>query len=138
MQKLVVDTNVYIDYFSDGQHEDLLIQPDTVKYLSGVVLMELRAGASSTRERRVMRDFETTFKKTRRILVPSSAVFTESGEVLRRLRAERGFPLSSSNTIVNDILIALSARSIGATVVTQNGRDYRAIQSVRRFDLLVV
>lgn len=36
------------------------------------------------------------------------------------------------HSIVNDVLIALSARSIGATVVTQNGAHYRAIQSVAR------
>jgi predicted nucleic acid-binding protein len=34
-------------------------------------------------------------------------------------------------------LIALSARSIGATVVTQNERDYRAIQAVRPFRLVI-
>jgi hypothetical protein len=31
------------------------------------------------------------------------------------------------------VLIALSARSIGATVVTQNERDFRAIQTIRPF-----
>jgi hypothetical protein len=35
-------------------------------------------------------------------------------------------------------LIALSARSIGAAVITQNGDHYRAIQSVRPFELIVV
>jgi hypothetical protein len=39
---------------------------------------------------------------------------------------------------VNDVLIALSARSIGATVMTQNGNDYRAIQSVEPFQLVIV
>ena len=39
--------------------------------------------------------------------------------------------------LVNDVLIALSARSIGASVITQNERDFAAIQSVRPFKLLV-
>jgi predicted nucleic acid-binding protein len=138
MQKLVVDTNVYIDYFNDGQHEDILTQPRTVKYMSTVVLMELLAGVSSPQERRLLLDLEADFRKKRRILTPSAAVFADAGEVLRRLRLERGFRLSASNTIVNDVLIALSARSIGAAVATQNERDYLAIQAVRPFKLRIV
>jgi predicted nucleic acid-binding protein len=36
------------------------------------------------------------------------------------------------------VLIALSARSIGATVVTQNQDHYRAIQAVVPFQLVVI
>lgn len=46
--------------------------------------------------------------------------------------------LDRALTIVNDVLIALSARSIGATVVTQNESHYRAIQAIRPFRLVVV
>jgi hypothetical protein len=35
-------------------------------------------------------------------------------------------------------IFALSARSIGATVVTQNESHYRAIQAIRPFRLVVV
>ena len=138
MRRLVVDTNVYIDWINDRRHEDVLFRPRTVKYLSAVVLMELLAGASSTRDRRLVASVETAYKKARRLLAPSPSVFVDAGTVLCRLRTERGFQLSSSNTIVNDVLIALSARSIGATVVTRNERDYRAILDVKTFKLLVV
>ena len=76
MQKLVVDTNVYIDYFNDGQHEDILTQPRTVKYMSTVVLMELLAGVSSPQERRLLLDLEADFRKKRRILTPSCLLYT--------------------------------------------------------------
>jgi predicted nucleic acid-binding protein len=65
-------------------------------------------------------------------------VFAEAGHVLRRLQVERGYNLAAGHSIVPDVLIALSARSIGATVVTRNESDYRAIQSVRPFPLFVV
>jgi predicted nucleic acid-binding protein len=39
---------------------------------------------------------------------------------------------------VNDVLIALTARSIGATVVTRNERDFALVRSLRRFELEVV
>jgi len=69
---------------------------------------------------------------------PSRTVFVEAGDALRRLQADRGYDIGASHSIANDVLIALSARSIGATVVTQNERDYRAIQALRPFRLVVV
>jgi predicted nucleic acid-binding protein len=39
---------------------------------------------------------------------------------------------------VNDCLIALSSRQVGATVITRNERDFRLIQQVAPFSLVVV
>jgi predicted nucleic acid-binding protein len=137
MRRLVIDTNIYIDWFNAGRHEDILFQHNAVKHLSAVVLMELRAGAFSSTDRRLVRRVASAFEKAGRILAPSRNVFDEAGDALRRLQ-QRGFHLEASHSIVNDVLIALSARSIGATVVSQNERDFRAIQAVRPFELRVV
>ena len=40
--------------------------------------------------------------------------------------------------LLNDILIALSGRSIGASIVTANGQDFRLIQQFRVFALEVI
>ena len=117
--------------------EDVLFQRDAVRHLSAIVLMELRAGALLPADRRLGRRVESAFEKTGRILTPSRNVFAEAGEALHRLQA-RGLRIEASHSIVDDVLIALSARSIGATVVTQNERDFRAIQAVRPFELRVV
>jgi len=138
MRRVVHDTNVYIDWFNAGRHEDVLFQRDAVKHLSAVVLMELRAGAFAARDRRLVQRVESAFTRAGRILLPSRAVFVEAGDVLRRLQARRGFDFKANHSVVNDVLIALSARSIGATVVTQNERHYRAIRAVRPFQLVVV
>jgi predicted nucleic acid-binding protein len=137
MRRVVIDTNVYIDWINRGQHEEVLFERETVKYLSAVVLMELRAGAFSPRDRRILRGLEAAFERAGRILTPSRGVFAEAGDALRRLQADRGYDIGASHSIANDVLIALSARSIGATVVTQNERDFRAIHSVRPFRLLI-
>jgi predicted nucleic acid-binding protein len=100
--------------------------------------MELQAGAFAPRDRRLLRRLLSTFVKAGRLLVPTAAVFDEAGETLRRLQSERHFDLRSSPAIVNDVLIALSARAIGGVVVTQNERHFRAIQAVRAFRLEVV
>ena len=138
MRRLVIDTNVYIDWLNQGRHEDVLFQRDAVKYLSAVVLMELVAGAASRNDRRLVRRLETAFAKAGRILTPTPAVFAEAGETLRSLRVRAGYDIRGSHSMANDVLIALSARSIGGIVVTQNERDYRAIERVKRFRLHVV
>ena len=138
MRRLLIDTNIYIDWFNRGRHADILFQRDTVKHLSAVVLMELRAGAFSLRDRRLVQRVEAAFAKSGRILVPSRAVFVEAGDALRHLRADRSFHIETSHSIVNDVLIALSARSIGATVVTQNEDHFQAIRAVRSFQLVVI
>ena len=137
MRRLVIDTNLYIDWLNRGSHEEILFRRDAVKYLSAVVLMELRAGAFSLRDRRVLQRLEAAFEGAGRILTPSRGVFAEAGDTLRRLQADRGYNVAAQHSIVNDVLIALSARSIGATVVTQNARDYRAIQTIRPFRLAI-
>jgi predicted nucleic acid-binding protein len=138
MRRVVIDTNVYVDWINRGQHEAVLFQPETVKYLSAVVLMELRAGAFSPSDRRLLQRLQTAFERAGRVLTPSRGVFAEAGDALRRLQVDRGYKIGASHSIANDVLIALSARSIGATLVTQNDRDYRAIQAVRPFRLVIV
>jgi len=138
MHRLVIDSGVYIDWLNARRHEDILFGPGNVKYLSAVVLMELRAGAFSTPDRRLVQRLETTFHRAGRILAPTSAIFAQTGDVLRRLQSERGYNIKGGHSIVNDVLIALSARSIGAIVATQNARDFRAIQTIRSFPLKLV
>ncbi len=135
MERIVIDTNVYVDWLNEGQHEAILFQREAVKYLSAVVLMELSAGAFSARDRRLVREVTSAFAKVGRILLPTVTIYEEAGDVLRRLQESRGYTVASAYGLVNDVLIALSARSIGATVITQNERDFVAIQTIRPFKL---
>lgn len=138
MRRVVVDTNLYIDWLNVGRHEGVLFQRDAVKYLSAVVMLELYAGAFSPRDRRVVRGVVSAFDRVDRILVPSGAVYEDAGHVLRALQASSGHRVAGSPSLVNDVLIALSARSIGATVMTSNARDFAAIREIRPFKLSVV
>lgn len=137
MRRLVIDTSIYIDWLNLGRHEDILFQRDAVKYLSAVVLMELRAGAFSPADRRLLGRLQAAFEGAGRLLAPTRGVFVEAGDALRRLQSEGRYHVRARHSIVNDVLIALSARSIGATVVTRNERDYRAIARIRPFRLAV-
>jgi len=138
MRRLVIDTNLYIDWLNVGRHEGVLFQRDAVKYLSAVVVLELYAGAFAPRDRRLVRDVVAAFDRTDRILVPSGIVYEDAGHVLRALQVSRGYQVAGSSSLVNDVLIALSARSVGATVVTSNAKDFTAIREIRPFKLTVV
>jgi hypothetical protein len=138
MQRVVIDTNIYIDWLNKGLYEEVLFQSGAVKHLSSIVMMELWAGAFSTRDRKLLRQITTNFAKAGRMLLPTVGIYEEAGEVLRRLQIVQGYTTTSASTLANDVLIALSARSIGAMVVTQNRRDYVAIQGLRPFKLNVV
>ena len=134
MQKVVLDTNLWVDFFRYARHEDIVLRRGVVKYLSAVVLMELRAGVRSARDRKKLEQFTSVFRTANRILVPSAAVYEEAGLLLGRLRTEG----REVTAMVNDVLIALSARAIGAIVVTQNRSDFLAIRKLRRFRLTLI
>ncbi len=138
MQRVIIDTNLYIDWMNDGRYEGILFQRDAVKYLSAVVMMELSAGAFSLRDRRLVKDVTSAFARAGRIVAPTIGIYEEAGVVLRRLQQLKGYTISGAYGLVNDVLISLSARSIGATVITQNERDFVAIRGIRPFDLAVV
>ena len=86
MQRILIDTNVYIDWLNRGLYQEVPFQPETLKHLSSIVMMELWAGAFSTRDRKLLRQITSNFAKAGRILLPTVGVYEEAGGVLRRLQ----------------------------------------------------
>ena len=134
-RKVVLDTNVYIGWLNQGQHEHLLLGPGLVRYLSAVVLMELRVGATTLPARRALDKLVRAYQSGGRVVTPDSGTFDEAGLVLQRLRGA-GSEIHRAS-LVHDVLIALSARSIGATVLTMDS-DYEAIGQVADFRVELV
>lgn len=126
-RKVVFDTNLYIDWMNDGLHEDLFLGSDMLRYLSAVVAMELRAGATTLPARRATDRLVRAYGASRRLLVPTAEQFVSAGGVLQRLRRS-GLEVRKAS-LLDDVLIALGARGIGAAVITRD-RDFAAIQSV--------
>ena len=138
MQRVVIDTNVYIDWINEGLYEGVIFQRDAVKHLSAVVIMELTAGAFSVKDRKLVHEISSAFGRVNRIIAPTVSMYQEAGEVLRKLQASLGYKLAGAHGLANDVLIALSALSIGAVVITQNDRDFAAIQKIVPFKLSIV
>ena len=83
-----------------------------------------------------MKQLADTFARLGRLAAPSSTAFRRAGPLLRSLRA-RGREIHRA-AFVNDVLIALTARELGATVLTSDASDFGAIQRVLDFSLTVV
>ena len=123
-RKVLLDTNVYIGWLNGGLHADLLLGPGLARYLSAVVAMELGVGARLLPARRALDQLVRAYQAGGRVAVPDARVFDRAGRVLQRI-------------LVNDVLIALSARSIGATVVSAD-TDFEVIETVVDFKLELI
>lgn len=100
---------------------------------SSVVLAELRRGAHSRIDRLTIDALE----KNHPILVPSEDEWADSGHLLAQMRADRGFEPHKLRDLHFDVLIALTARSHGARVITSNRADFELIRQYRNFRLEV-
>lgn len=136
MIRTVLDTNVYIDWLNDGLHADLVLGPGRVRILSAIVLMELRAGAETAKAKRGVDRLARAYRAAQRLVAPLPSVCDEAGNVLRELRRSGRDVRRAS--LVNDVLIALTARAQGATVVTRDGSDFTAIRKLRDFSVEIV
>ena len=124
--KVILDTNVFIDYLRAGRHADWVAgrSQGLVRFLSAVVLLELRLGARTPRRRRAVDRLRAAFPPGRTI-VPSAELFDRAGRIFPAVHGDlavtaRGDRLGD----MNDLLIALSAWRLGATIVTSNEADF--------------
>ncbi|HEV8712306.1 MAG TPA: PIN domain-containing protein [Candidatus Binatia bacterium] len=138
MERVVFDTDLYIDWLQEGLREELILERTFLRHMSTVVLLELRAGAFTPAAIRVVENLYATFSRARRLLAPTPATFWQAGAILATLQRRLGYDLKKRTRLVNDCLIALSSRQVGATVFTRNARDFEAIRRVAPFKLIVV
>jgi predicted nucleic acid-binding protein len=135
LRKVVLDTNLYIGWLNAGLHESVMIGPGLVRYLSAVVQMELRVGATTLPARRAVDRLVRGYEAGGRHVAPARALFESAGRTLRMLK-DSGRE-TRRGSLVGDVLIAHTARSLGAAVLTGD-RDFEAIRSVLDFELEMV
>lgn len=72
-----------------------------------------------------------------RVIAPDKQVWFEAAQVLKQLGLRDGFEATGLARLTHDVLIALSARKIGAVVSTRNRRDFERVRGFRDFQLRV-
>jgi len=119
----LLDTSVYIENFRTGRFTEELLHSPWVIRCSAVVLHELRRGARTALELRFAADLARKF----RIITPTERHWLRSAEILSRIGGRKGYGQHKLREMVFDALIALSAREIGATLITLNREDFEEI-----------
>ncbi len=125
--KVLLDTNVFVDYLRAGRHADWVSGRvgEIIRFLSSVVLMELRLGADTPRRKRAVDRIKAAFPGGR-LLAPTPELFDRAGQLFRPVFGDVSGHLDRLGPI-NDLLIALTAWQIGATVVTSNLDEFNRI-----------
>jgi len=134
------DTNVYVAAIREGLGGisfGRLADAAPRTFLASVVSAELRAGALDETGRKIVIDLTQRFERLGRVVAPTSGSWNDAGDVLANITRREPRFRTKVRTLWNDVLIALSARQIGATVVTENVDDFRLLRRYLRFDLEV-
>lgn len=139
-EKVIYDTSIYIEVlrskhfaaaFRSGYEANL-----SRTFFNSVVSQELLAGATDSLKRAAVEGFYRPFERSRRIVTPSHSVWKDAGRILGAIRRQRKDLMDRlTGSFVNDLLIATSAKSVGAKVITLNVDDFTLIRNYIRFAL---
>lgn len=136
--RAILDTSVLIPFINQGiAHPVLDIDiGKPLLHLSAVVVAELYAGAFDGHTIKLLDKLYKTFHDVNRIISPSSSDWQTAGKVMAKLGGKYGYEDRFLSKILNDVLIALSARQIGAFVISNNTKDFLRIKEFVNFNLL--
>ncbi len=126
-RKILLDTNVFIDFLRAELHAEWVFggKAPLIRFVSAVVFLELHLGANTPKRKQAIDRIEAAFPANR-VIAPASSLFPRAGQLFRILHEGRA---GGSDRLgpLNDLLIALTAREIGAAVVTSNIADFTRI-----------
>jgi predicted nucleic acid-binding protein len=128
---VIFDTSVLVDHLRTGRYQERIESVDGLIRTSSVVLAELWRGATTRAERK----FLQTLEGNHRILTPTERNWLESGQILSKVYAGKGFTADKLRDLHFDVLIALTARSHGARLITSDRTDFEMINSYRKLNL---
>jgi predicted nucleic acid-binding protein len=124
---VILDTSIFVNHLRTACHQDRIESLTGLVRVSSVVLAELWRGASKPQEKNFLRALE----KNHPILTPTKENWLNSGELLGQVRADRGYTPEKVRSLHFDVLIALTARTHGARLVTSDRADFELIASYR-------
>lgn len=134
--KYALDSNIFIDALRDPAHEAWLTafheRYAHAEYLSAIVALELRAGATSARDAASLDDHVfAPFERRGRVFAPSYATWKMAGAAMASLRGNQ-----LTRSFCNDILLAASCREHGIALVTRNVGDFERIRRALSFSVI--
>jgi predicted nucleic acid-binding protein len=128
---IIFDTSIFVDHLRTGRHQQRIDSTSGLIRTSSVVLAELWRGATKPAEHQFLR----TPAKNHPILTLTEKNWLESGKILGNIYRDKGFTPDKLRDLHFDVLIALTARSHGARLVTSNRSDFEIINRYRKLQL---
>ena len=128
----LIDTSVYVDNLRSARFEDRLLSLPFLVRVSAVVVAELARGARSHQAKRFVEQLARNFPP----VAPKEADWIRSGGIVRTLADRHDLDTNKIRDIHFDVLIALTARRMGAHLITCNVRDFQAIRQLLAFKLI--
>jgi predicted nucleic acid-binding protein len=139
---ILLDTNVYLFALKSETGATFFTRhflPHIFQtHLSSVVAEELYAGALDARAIRLVERHVGTLERARRIVNPTFGDWTAAGKLIARVARQGPGRRSQVQRLLNDILLALSARRIGADLFTFNRDDFQLIRRYLSFSLKIL
>ena len=128
---IIFDTSVLVDQLRTDCHRRRIETLNGLIRNSAVVMAELWRGVATPADREAL----VTLGRNHPTLTPTEKNWLESGAILGEIRADRGFTADKLRDLHFDVLIALTARSNGARLITSNRADFEMINSYRKIQL---
>lgn len=128
---IVFDTSVLVDHLRTNCHQHRLEALTGIVRNSAVVIAELSRGAVTAADREFLR----TLAKNQPTLTPTEKNWFESGHILAKMPGDYGYTPHKLRDLHFDVLIALTARTHGARLITANRADFEAIHRYCKFQL---
>jgi predicted nucleic acid-binding protein len=129
----IFDTSILIDQIRSDKFRSRVPLVTGPIRLSSVVLAELARGAVTELDVEIIHGLA----KNQKIMTPTEKNWVDSGEILATMRKDNGFEPAKLRDLHFDVLIALTARSCGACLITSNRVDFELIRGYRDFELEV-
>ena len=139
---VLLDTNVYLfamrsaagaDFF-ERHFVPLVFQT----FISGIVVEELYAGALTRSAIRLVEQYVGALERAGRVIAPTFQDWKEAGKLVAGLTLKEPGRKPKVQKILNDILLVLTARRIGADLFTFNRDDFELIRRHKPFFLKVL
>jgi len=130
---IIFDTSIFIDHLRTGCHQERIDAISGLIRTSSVVLAELWRGSTRPAEQTFLKALE----KNHPVLTPTENNWHESGQILGKMRVDKGFSPDKLRDLHFDVLIALTARTVGARLITSNRGDFELIKRYRDFQMEV-
>jgi predicted nucleic acid-binding protein len=139
---VLFDTNIYLrvlrseDYARGHLERFRRLAPRT--YLCSVVAAELYAGARTLGGMRLVDGLLAPYVRIGRVTFPNHNDWLDMGKVAAEIGIADAGSRVRATALENDILIALSAKRVGAVVVTENEKDFSLIRKHVSFAFAVM